>query len=151
MDDVERESYKLSAENKEHRFTRFESGLQAWGEIIGLGAALDWLMKLPKSAWKNLEKNYTELYEFLKTSEKVHLVNNESNPTMSFYVEGLDSHLLGEALSRENIMARTGYFCVHYYLDHVLGLPPLMRFSLGLHNRPEDIEKVKKVLGKILG
>ena len=151
VDDVERESYKLSAENKEHRFTRFESGLQAWGEIIGLGAALDWLMKLPKSAWKNLEKNYTELYEFLKTSEKVHLVNNESNPTMSFYVEGLDSHLLGEALSRENIMARTGYFCVHYYLDHVLGLPPLMRFSLGLHNRPEDIEKVKKVLGKILG
>ena len=151
VDDVERESYKLSAENKEHRFTRFESGLQAWGEIIGLGAALDWLMKLPKSAWKNLEKNYTELYEFLKTSEKVHLVNNEPNPTMSFYVEGLDSHLLGEALSRENIMARTGYFCVHYYLDHVLGLPPLMRFSLGLHNRPEDIEKVKKVLGKILG
>ena len=69
---------------------------------------------------------------------------------MSFYVEGLDSHLLGAALSRENIMARTGYFCAHYYLDHVLKYPPLVRFSLGLHNRPEDIEDVKKIMAKVI-
>ena len=78
------------------------------------------------------------------------MINHEANPTMSFYVDGLDSHLLGSALSRENIMARTGYFCVHYYLDHVLDMPPLVRFSLGLHNRPEDIEKVKKIMQKII-
>ena len=150
VDDVTEDAYLLSAEGKEHRYTRFESGLQAWGEIVGLGAALKWLMELPKSDWKNLEDNYMELYEFLSSSDKVHLVNHEANPTMSFYVEGLDSHLLGSALSRENIMARTGYFCAHYYLDHVLGLPPLMRFSLGLHNRPEDIEKVKKVMEKVI-
>jgi cysteine desulfurase/selenocysteine lyase len=150
VDDVKQDSYTLSATNKEHRFTRFESGLQAWGEIIGLGAALDWLEHLPKKDWKTLQDNTEELYSFLKSSPKVHLVNKEPNPTMSFYVEGIDSHLLGEALSRENIMARTGYFCVHYYLDHVLGLPPLVRFSLGLHNRPEDILKVKKVLAKVL-
>ena len=150
VDDVELDKYVLSADNKEHRYTRFESGLQAWGEIVGLGAALDWLEKLPKKDWQNLEKNAEELFNFLKSSPKVHLINAEPNPTMSFYVDGLDSHLLGEALSRENIMARTGYFCVHYYLDHVLGLPPLIRFSLGLQNRPEDIEKVKKALEKVI-
>ena len=150
VDDVEQSSYLLSAEGKEHRYTRFESGLQAWGEIVGLGAALKWLEGVPKSAWRNLENNYTELFEFLQNSDKVHLVNKEANPTMSFYVEGVDSHLLGAALSREEIMARTGYFCVHYYLDHVLGLPPLVRFSLGLHSRPEDIAKVKKILEKII-
>ena len=150
VDDVEKNKYLLSAEGKEHRYTRFESGLQAWGEIVGFGAGLKWLEKVPKKAWQDFENNYTELFEFLNSSEKVHLVNKQANPTMSFYVEGVDSHLLGAALSRENIMARTGYFCVHYYLDHVLGLPPLVRFSLGLHNRPEDIEKVKKTLGKLL-
>ena len=150
VDDVEREKYVLSAEGKEHRYTRFEAGLQAWGEIIALGAALDWHMGLPKKAWQNLQDNTERLYRFLAESGRVHLVNHEANPTMSFYVEGLDSHLLGEALSRENIMARTGYFCVHYYLDHVLGLPPLMRFSLGLHNRPSDIEKIELVMAKIL-
>lgn len=150
VDDVKVDSYLLSAENKEHRFTRFESGLQAWGEIVGLGAALDWLDSLSKKDWQNLHDNANELFEFLHGSGKVHLVNKEVNSTMSFYIEGLDSHLLGEALSRENIMARTGYFCAHYYLDHVLGMPPLMRFSLGLHNRPEDIEKTKSVLAKII-
>ncbi len=150
VDDVDKDSYVLSAEGKEHRYTRFESGLQAWGEIVGLGAAIKWLMKLPKSDWKNLTDNYTELYEFLKGSDKVHFVNHKANPTMSFYVDGLDSHLLGTALSRENIMARTGYFCAHYYLDHVLGMPPLVRFSLGIHNRPEDIEKTKNILEKII-
>lgn len=150
VDDVDKNKYILSAEGKEHRYSRFEAGLQAWGEIVGLGAALDWLNKLPKTAWRNLDNNSRELYEFLSSSDKVHLINKEPNPTMSFYVEGLDSHLLGSALSRENIMARTGYFCAHYYLDHVCGYPPLMRFSLGLHNKPEDIEKVKKAMSKII-
>ena len=150
VDDVEKDSYLLSAESKEHRYTRFESGLQAWGEIVGLGAALDWLNALPKKAWQNLEDNTRELYEFLNSSDKIHLINHEPNPTMSFYVEKVDSHMLGAALSREDIMARTGYFCAHYYLDHVLGLPALVRFSVGLHNRPEDIEKVKNTMKGLL-
>ena len=150
VDDVKADEFQLSADNKEHRYTRFESGLQAWGEIIALGKAIDWHAHLGKKDWKNLEDNAKDLFDFLSTSSKVHLINKEPNPTMSFYVEGLDSHLLGGALSREDIMARTGYFCVHYYLDHVLGLPPLVRFSLGLHNRPEDIDKVKKVMAKIV-
>jgi len=150
VDDVREDSFVLSAENKEHRYTRFESGLQAWGEIVALGKAIDWIESLSKKDWDNLHKNAEELYDFLNGSSKVHLVNKEPNPTMSFYVDGLDSHLLGEALSREGIMARTGYFCVHFYLDHVLNLPPLVRFSLGLHNRPEDIEKVKKVMKNVI-
>lgn len=150
VDDVEKNSYVLSAESKEHRYTRFESGLQAWGEIAGLGAALKWLMSLPKSDWKVFQNNYTELYDFLNSSNKVHMINSAPNPTISFYVDGLDSHMLGNALSRENIMARTGYFCVHYYLGHCLGLPPLIRFSLGLHNKPSDIEKVKQVMKRII-
>ena len=150
VDDVDKESYMLSADSSEHRYTRFESGLQAWGEIIGLGAALDWLEGLKKKDKENLKKNTEDLYEFLKSSPKVHLINNEPNPTMSFYVEGIDSHLLGEALSRENIMARTGYFCAHYYLDHVCKYPPLIRFSLGYQTKPEDVEKVKNALAKVI-
>ena len=130
VDDVEKNSFILSAEGKEHRYTRFESGLQAWGEIVALGRAIDWMNSLSKAVWRNFETNYTELFDFLNDSSKVHMINTKANPTISFYVDGLDSHLLGSALSHENIMARTGYFCVHYYLDHVLGLPPLIRLSL---------------------
>ena len=151
VDDVDRESYLLSSEkNPDHLYTKFESGLQAWGEIVALGRAIDWLGDLKKSDHENLRSNYTELFEFLNGSEKVEMVNRGPNPTMSFYVKGIDSHLRGEALGAEKIMARTGYFCAHYYLDKVRHFPPLMRFSLGYHNRPEDVEKVKKIMAKIV-
>lgn len=149
VDDVDRESYLLSAENPDHVYTKFEAGLQAWGEIIALGSAIDWLETLPKTAHNTLKENCERVFDALKNKEKVHLLNTQPNPTMSFYVDGLDSHLLGDALADQGIMARTGYFCVHYYLDHQLHLPPLIRFSLGYHNRPSDIDKVLSALDNI--
>lgn len=150
VDDVTRDGYLLSAEgNKDHIYTVFEPGLQAWGEICALGEAIDWLAGRTKEDKRRLENCTRELDEFLRGRAKVKMVGREANPTMSFYVEGLDSHLLGAALGKEGIMARTGYFCAHYYLDKVLGLPPLVRFSLSYATREGDIEKVKKVMGKI--
>jgi len=150
VDDVFQDRYLLSAEgNKDHIHTIFEAGLQAWGEICALGAAIDWLEDRSKADKKRLMDCTKELDEFLRTHEKVHMVGSEANPTMSFYVEGLDSHLLGAALGKEGIMARTGYFCAHYYLDKVCQYPPLVRFSLSYATRESDIERVKKALGKI--
>lgn len=151
VDDVEADKYQLSAESPNHAYTKFESGLQAWGEIIAFGEALKWLEKRGKADKQNLTNNCQRLFDFLKSQPKIHLINEEPNPTMSFYIEGLDSHMLGGALSNEGIMARTGYFCVHYYLDHVMHYPPLIRFSLGYHVRPSDIDKTIKVLERILG
>ena len=151
VDDVDADKYQLSAESPNHAYTKFESGLQAWGEIIAFGEALKWLEKRGKADKQNLADNCQRLFDFLKNQPKVHLINEEPNPTMSFYIEGLDSHMIGGALSNEGIMARTGYFCVHYYLDHVMHYPPLIRFSLGYHVRPSDIDKTIKVLGRILG
>lgn len=150
VDDVEKESYLLSAEkNADHVHTIFEAGLQAWGEICAYGKAVDWLAKRTKADKKQLDDLALELFEFLASKPKVHLVNVEPNPTMSFYVDGIDAHLLGGALGKEGIMARSGYFCAHYYLDKVMKYPPLIRFSLSYATRPSDIERVKQVLAKI--
>jgi cysteine desulfurase/selenocysteine lyase len=150
VDDANLDSYKLSADSPNHTYTKFESGLQAWGEIIALGAAIGWINNLPKSARQDLTKLSERLFDFLSNQPKVHLVNQSPNSTMSFYIEGLDSHLVGEALSQEDIMVRTGYFCAHYYLDHKMHFPPLIRFSLGYHTRPSDIEKAIATLEKLL-
>lgn len=150
VDDVERDSYLLSAEgNKDHIYTVFEPGLQAWGEIVALGEAIDWLSARTKEDKGRLKACTQELDGFLRSRKKVKMVGNEANPTMSFYVEGLDSHLLGAALGKEGIMARTGYFCSHYYLDKVCRYPALVRFSLSYATREGDVERVKKVMGNI--
>jgi cysteine desulfurase/selenocysteine lyase len=150
VDDVTKDSYTLSSANPDHIHTKFEAGLQAYGEIIALGASIDWLSKLPKSAHKDLVAFSKQLYDFLKTSPKVHVINAEPTPVISFYVDGIGSHLLGSALADENIMARTGYFCCHYYLDHVKHYPPLVRLSLSYATRPSDVEKVIFTLSKLL-
>lgn len=149
VDDVDYDTYLLSADNPDHVYTKFEPGLQAWGEIIALGAAIDWLEKLPSSAHRELQQNTERLFDALQSKSKIHLLNDVANPTMSFYTDGMDSHLLGGALADQGIMARTGYFCVHYYLDHKKHLPPLVRFSLGYHIRSQDIDKVIEVLYNI--
>lgn len=153
VDDVDKETYLLSKDNPEHAYTQFESGLQAWGEIIALGAAIDWLNSRTKADKENLEHCEKKLFDFLKKQKHLHLINKAPASTMSFYVDkkevGFDSHTLGAALADEGIMARTGYFCVHYYLDHVKHYPPLIRFSLGYHTRESDIDKVIEILKKI--
>lgn len=148
VDDVEKNSYLLSAEHDDKIHTAFEAGLQAWGEIIALGAALFWLEKLPASAKERLESCETKLFDFLESQPKIHCLNQEKSTTFSFYVEGIDSHLLAEALSDQNIMVRSGYFCVHYYLDHKMHFPPLVRVSLGYQTTESDINKLIAILRK---
>lgn len=167
VDDVNLDTYLLSAENPAHLYTKFESGLQAWGEIIALGTAIDWLESLPKEKKKELEENEKKIFDFFDKNgivgdidrekekrddigKKLHLLNHEPTSTLSFYVEGVDSHLLGEALAGEGIMARTGYFCVHYYLDHKMHFPPLVRISLGYQNTAEQVDKLIEELTKLL-
>lgn len=148
VDDVFENGYLLSAENKDHAHTIFEPGLQAWAEIISLGAAIDWLERRSKSDKVTLYNCTTELDQFLRSKNKIHMIGSQANPTMSFYIESVDSHLIGGALGQEGIMARAGYFCAHYYLDKVCKYPPLLRFSLSYATTEADIEKVKNALAK---
>ena len=150
VDDVTLDDYRLSYLKDEHIHTVFETGLQAFGEIIALGETIKWLMNLPKEAHKHLNENAKLLYDYLSSKDKVVLVNKECNPTMSFYIKGIDSHLLGSALVDKNIMVRTGYFCAHYYLSHIKEYPPLIRFSLGYHNSKKDVETIINIMEGIL-
>ncbi len=150
VDDVREKDCDMSAEkNPDHIHTIFEPGLQAWGEIVAYGAALDWIEHLPKSAYTKLQAQAEKLYNFLASSPKVHLINQAPNTTTSCYIDDIDSHLLSAALGDEGIMTRSGYFCAHYYLDHVKHYPNLLRFSLGFHNRDSDIDKVIAALEKV--
>ena len=150
VDDVFADRYLLSAEaNRDHVHTIFEAGLQAWGEICAYAVALDWLAGRTKADKQRLASYTLELDEFLRNNPKVKMVGQQANPTMSFYVEGLNSHLLGAALGKKGIMARTGYFCAHYYLDKVCKYPPLVRFSLSYATRESDIARVKQAMKEI--
>ena len=147
VDDVEKDSYILSSTSPEHIHTALEPGLQSYAEIIGYGMAINWLNKAIKD--DHVIDYAGQLVDFLRGAKGFHVLNTEVTPTISFYHDQYDAHLLAEAMSDQSIMARSGHFCAHYYLAHLKKYPPLVRLSLGLHNRQSDVDKFIEVMEKV--
>lgn len=134
--------------------SKLEPGLQAFAEIIALGRAIDWL-KTVKPFGTDRHQYIAELsqqmFDGLKTVKGLTIINQSPAPVISFYSDKYDAHRLAAFLSSANIMARSGYFCCHYYLKEEQKLPPLLRFSLGLQTTPSDVAKTIETLQKLIG
>jgi selenocysteine lyase/cysteine desulfurase len=132
--------------------TWLEPGLQAYGEIIALGKAVSWLKTVrpfgnePTTYINNLS---SRLFSGLQSIDGLNLFNTQASSVISFYPKKGDAHRLSIFLSGAGVMARSGTFCCHYYLNEVLKSPPLLRLSLGLHNTTEDVDTTLKTLTKL--
>jgi selenocysteine lyase/cysteine desulfurase len=80
----------------------------------------------------------------------VTLLNEQPSTIISFYSDKVDAHRLAIFLSAQGMMARSGYFCCHYYLDASKKMPPMLRLSLGLNNTEAQINKVIETIGTIV-
>ncbi|MBX0301157.1 aminotransferase class V-fold PLP-dependent enzyme [Cryobacterium sp. 1639] len=130
-----------------------EPGLQAWGEIIALGRAIDWLGSVRPgglSPAEHIDALSTRLHAGLVGIPGLTLLNTAASPVISVYAPTQDSHRLAVFLSRSQVMVRSGYFCAHHYLKEQLGLPPLLRFSLGLHTTESDIDSATHALARLM-
>jgi selenocysteine lyase/cysteine desulfurase len=130
-----------------------EPGLQAWAEIIALGRAIDWLGSvrpggLPPAEY--LAGLSSRLFDGLAAIPGITLLNDAASPVVSLYAPAQDSHRLAVFLSHSRISVRSGYFCAHHHLKQQLGLPPLLRFSLGLHSTASDIDTATQALTRLM-
>ncbi len=148
VSDARKDTYALLRDHDEAHAV-LEAGLQNWGGIIGLGAAVTWLETQRER--KEQERILAEtVFQGLREHSRVRLLNHAPSPIVSFSVDGIDAHQLALYLSEQNIMCRSGYFCCHGYLQHQLSLPPLLRVSLGLHNTPAHVDRFLSAFKKIL-
>ncbi len=143
VEDVDKDSYRLI---RGEPAARLEPGLQDFAGIVGLGVAVDWRSRF-KPAIKE-EILARKLYDGLKSIPALEILNPAPSPIASFYSPKIDAHRLAIYLSAQNIMARSGYFCVHYYLGHVKHLPPLLRLSLGLNNNEDQVDRAVAAIKK---
>ncbi|KKP37788.1 MAG: hypothetical protein UR28_C0027G0008 [Candidatus Peregrinibacteria bacterium GW2011_GWF2_33_10] len=151
--DVRKDDFDLIIDDHE-LYATMELGLQNWAGIIGLKAAVSWLDKF-RPAGRSRDGHEKILREKLFTGlqeiPELKVFNKEPSPTISIYSDKIDAHRLGLYLSEQNIMCRSGYFCCHYYLKNLLKMAPLLRVSLGLHNKESDVDYLLDVLSKIMG
>lgn len=150
--DVRKDDFDL-LDSPDELFARLEPGLQDFAGIAGLGAAIDWLAKFRpegQDAAAQQANIARILFDSLSSDKRLKLLNTEPGPILSFHSEKVDAHRLALYLSAQHIMARSGYFCCHYYLKGVAGLPPLLRISIGLHNKAEQATHVANVIHRIV-
>jgi len=129
-----------------------EPGLQAYGEIISLKAAIEWLRTVKPNDLKPsdyITRLSNKLYSGLSEIPDLVMFNKEPSSVISVYSKKVDAHRLATFLSASGVMVRSGYFCCHYYLQDLLDMPPLLRFSVGLHNTEDDIDKTVEIMKKI--
>lgn len=150
VSDVREDGYDLLADEP---WTRLEPGLQAWGEIVGLRAALGWLGGLRidgRTPSEHVVMLGARLFEGLAAIPGVTLLNAGPSPIVSLYAQRQDAHRLAVFLSKQRVMVRSGYFCAHHWLRERLALPPLLRFSVGLHNTAADVDDAVGALARLV-
>ncbi len=109
---------------------RFEVGLQDYPGQIAAGVAIEYLQKV---GMENIRAQEERLNSYLsaKLMERYgsggwFRIFGPADPAqrggiLTFEVRRPNSVGIAEELSESNIMVRDGFFCVHSYLNHVLG------------------------------
>ena len=129
--------------------TRFEAGTPPIAEVIGLGAAIDYLQSI---GMDNINKYEQELKKYLvsklEKNKKVILYNKSSKSgILAFNLEGIFSQDTAIYLDHYNICVRAGNHCAKI-LKNEINIKNTCRISLYFYNTKEEIDKLVEVLEK---
>lgn len=121
---------------------KFEAGVPNMAQAVGLGAAVDYLSAIGMDVIAEHEHHLTsDLLKKLLEIDEVALVGPHSmdhrGGALSFTVQGIHPHDLGQFLDSQGIAVRTGHHCA-WPLTRSLGVPATTRASLYLYNTIED-------------
>jgi cysteine desulfurase / selenocysteine lyase len=137
---------------------KFEAGTPPIAEAVGLGAAVDYLTAVGMPAIAAHEHDLTE-YVIRRLGE-VEGLRIIGPPTaegrvaeVSFAVEGIHPHDVGQLLDEQGIAVRVGHHCARPAVVRY-GIPATTRASFYLYNTPAEVDtliaglaQVKKVFG----
>lgn len=128
---------------------KFEAGTPPIAEVIGLGAAIDYLMQ---NRLEGEEKGIlTSFKEVLLSHEGVSLIGNPllRQSILSFTCQGVHPLDLTTLLDEEGVAIRSGHLCVQPALRH-LGLSSVCRLSTGIYTTKADVLLFKQAFERCL-
>ena len=130
---------------------RFEAGTPAIAEVVGLGAAVDYLQSVGLA---NIAKHEHALLEYgtriLSEIPGLKLIGTakEKAAVLGFVLEGIHPHDIGTLLDMEGIAIRAGHHCAQPTMER-FGVPATARASLGPYNTETDIDALAAGIRKI--
>jgi cysteine desulfurase/selenocysteine lyase len=124
---------------------KFEAGTQPIAEVIGMGAAVDYLQELGLEAIHAHEMDLTEYaYEALTEVGGLRIFGpppSRRAGLIAFDVEGVHPHDLATILDRRGVAIRAGHNCAMPLMER-LGVAALARASFYLYTEREEIDRL---------
>lgn len=124
---------------------KFEAGTQAIGEVIGLGAAVDYLTELGMDAVRAHELEITEYaYEALSEVDGITVFGpppSRRAGVISFALDGIHPHDLATIADRDQVCLRAGHHCAMPLMTR-LGVPATARASFYVYTQKEEVDRL---------
>jgi len=124
---------------------KFEAGTQAIAEVIGLGAAVDYLNGLGMDAVRAHELEITEYaYEALSEVEGLTVYGpppSRRAGVISFSLDGIHPHDLATIADRDQVCLRAGHHCAMPLMTR-LGLAATARASFYVYTQKEEVDRL---------
>jgi len=130
---------------------RFEAGTPAIAEVVGLGAAVDYLQSIGLA---NIAKHEHALLEYgtrvLTEIPGLKLIGTakEKAAVLGFVLEGIHPHDIGTLLDMEGIAIRAGHHCAQPTMERFC-VPATARASFAPYNTEADIDALAAGIRKI--
>lgn len=131
---------------------RFEAGTQPVAQLIGAGVAADWLMDLGMENVAEHERTITDRLLRLGDIDGVRILGPTSPEgrigTVSFDVEGVHPHDVGQFVDSRGIAIRVGHHCAQPVHRH-FGLYASNRASTGVYNTPQEADALVEAVSQV--
>ena len=141
---MERSSYAAPPE-------RFEAGTPPIAEVVGLGAAIDYLLAWDWEALVAYEqKLVAEAAERLARVPGLRILGEGADrvSVLSVVLDGIHPHDAGTVLDACGIAVRAGHHCAQPLMRR-FGVPATLRASFGAYNTLDEIEALVAGLGEV--
>lgn len=129
---------------------KFEAGTPNFTEVIGLGAAIDYLNDIGFDEVAAYEHDLLE-YALLKFASVpgIRFIGEAKNKSsvVSFLVGSIHPYDMGMFLDKMGFAVRTGHHCAQPLIDR-LGIPGTVRVSLAFYNTKTEIDQVVDAVKK---
>ncbi len=130
---------------------KFEAGTPAIAEVIGLGAAIDYIQGIGFefiSSWEH--ELLVQATAELSKIKGLRIIGTaaEKASLVSFVMDGIHPHDVGTILDQEGIAIRAGHHCAQPTMKR-FGVPATVRASFAFYNTKEEVTALAKGLTKV--
>ncbi|MCX6231899.1 MAG: cysteine desulfurase [Bacteroidetes bacterium] len=130
---------------------KFEAGTPSVGDVLGLAAALEYIISI---GMDNIAAYENDLLEYASSEllkiEGIQIIGTAKHKAavLSFLIDNIHPYDAGTIIDRFGVAVRTGHHCAQPVMD-ILGIPGTIRASFAFYNTKEEIDVLISAVKKV--